>query len=122
GGRVLDPASGVDLPHGEVLVEDGRIVEVRPAATPSPSPEKGLAVIDATGLIVAPGFVDLHTHLREPGFEYKETVETGTRAAARGGFTTVCAMPNTEPAMDSRATIDYVMQRAVETGVVRVLP
>ncbi|HEX5370941.1 MAG TPA: dihydroorotase, partial [Dehalococcoidia bacterium] len=78
--------------------------------------------IDATGLVVAPGFVDLHTHLRDPGFEYKETVETGTLAAARGGFTTVCAMPNTEPAMDSRATIEYVLRRAAEEGLVRVLP
>ena len=72
--------------------------------------------------MVAPGFVDLHTHLREPGFEYKEEIETGTRAAARGGFTTVCAMPNTEPAMDSRAPVEYVLRRAAEVGAVRVLP
>jgi dihydroorotase len=119
GGRVLDPANGIDLPQGDVLIEDGRIVTV--GATHA-SPLRDARVIDASGLVVAPGFVDLHTHLREPGFEYKETIETGTRAAARGGFTTVCTMPNTEPAMDSRSIIDYVMRQASETGLVRVLP
>ena len=119
GGRVLDPANGVDLARGDVLVEDGRIAAVG-AHRDAPLPTD--RVIDATGLIVAPGFVDLHTHLREPGFEYKETIESGTRAAARGGFTTVCAMPNTEPAMDNRGTVDYVLQRAAATGIVRVLP
>ena len=73
-------------------------------------------------MIVCPGFIDLHTHLREPGFEYKETIETGTAAAARGGFTTVCAMPNTSPVMDSRSIVDYVLAKAAEEGVVRVLP
>ncbi|HEX5140971.1 MAG TPA: dihydroorotase [Dehalococcoidia bacterium] len=125
-GRILDPANGIDLPQGDVLIEDGRIVAVGAELTPppaaSPSTERGFREIDAAGLIVTPGFVDLHTHLRDPGFEYKETVETGTRAAARGGFTTVCAMPNTDPAMDTRATVDYVMQRAAEEGLVRVLP
>jgi dihydroorotase len=117
GGRVLDPANGLDLAQGNVLIEDGRIVAVGPDAG-----DADARVVDAKGLVVAPGFVDLHTHLREPGFEYKETVESGTLAAARGGFTTVCAMPNTDPPMDSRATIDYVMQRAAEGGLVRVLP
>ena len=116
GGRVLDPANGVDL-VGDVLVEDGRFVAVGPHHG---EVLQDAIVIDAHGLVVAPGFVDLHTHLRDPGLEYKETIETGTRAAAQGGFTTVCAMPNTEPAMDSRDTIDYVVKRAAETGVVRV--
>jgi dihydroorotase len=116
GGRVLDPANGVDM-TGDLLVEDGVIKAVGTNIDAADA-----KVIDAKGLVVAPGFVDLHTHLRDPGFEYKETVETGTRAAARGGFTTVCAMPNTEPAMDNRGTVDYVMQRATEEGTVRVLP
>ncbi len=117
GGRVLDPASGVDLAGGNVLIEDGRI-----AGVGRDLPATGARTLAARGLVVCPGFVDLHTHLREPGFEYKETVATGTRAAARGGFTTVCAMPNTEPPMDSRATVEYVLQRAAATGVARVLP
>lgn len=116
GGRVLDPANGIDLPMGAVLVEDGRIVAVGASLSAD-----GARVIDATGLVVTPGFVDLHTHLREPGLEYKETIETGTKAAARGGFTTVCCMPNTEPALDSKAAIDFVLARASE-ATVRVLP
>ena len=116
GGRPLDPANGVDL-TGDVLIEDG-VVKAAGASLAA----EGAKVFDARGMVVAPGFIDLHTHLREPGFEYKEDIESGTRAAARGGFTTVCAMPNTEPAMDNRGTIDYVMQRAADAGSVRVLP
>ena len=74
------------------------------------------------GLVVCPGLVDIHCHLRDPGFEYKETIETGTRAAARGGFTTVCCMPNTQPAVDSRATVEYIQRTAAATASVRVLP
>ena len=124
GGTVLDPGRF----HGkaDVLIENGLIAAVIPMDGPTrrqPATSSGeLVVLEAAGKLVVPGFVDLHVHFREPGFEYKETVETGTLAAARGGFTTVCAMPNTEPAMDSRATVDYVLQRAQETGLVRVLP
>jgi len=124
-GRVLDPASGLDMASGDILIEDGRIAAVGPDLTErasTGSARTDLKVIDASGLVVCPGFVDLHTHLRDPGFEYKETIETGTRAAARGGFTTVCAMPNTEPPIDSRSVVDYVLGRAAEAGVVRVLP
>src|SRR3990170_935191 len=90
GGRVIDPANGVD------------------------------AV--AAGLIVCPGFVDIHTPLRQPGFEHKETIATGTLAAARGGFTTICAMPNTEPAADNAAAIQSVLRTAQAEGAVRLLP
>jgi dihydroorotase len=115
-GRILDPGRGVDL-TGDVLVRDGRIVAVGPSLSAD-----GAEVIDALGLVVAPGFVDLHTHLRDPGFEYKETIATGTQAAARGGFTTVCCMPNTDPPIDTRATVEYVLRTAATSGAVRVLP
>ena len=116
GGRVIDQASGIDR-QTDVLIEDGRIARVGDGL-----PADGARAIDAAGLVVAPGFIDLHTHLRDPGLECKEDIESGTRAAARGGFTTVCAMPNTEPPMDTRATVEYVLREAGEHGVVRVLP
>src|SRR3989304_3826835 len=92
GGRVIDPANGLDA-VADVLFEGGRVAAVGPGAGKDAS-----EVIDASGLVVCPGFVDIHTHLRPPGFEHKETSASGTLAAARGGFTTVCAMPHTEPA------------------------
>ena len=98
-GRILDPGRGVDL-VGDVLIVDGRIAAVGPGLA-----SEGGESIDASGLVVCPGFVDIHCHLRDPGFEYKETIATGTQAAARGGFTTVCCMPNTEPAIDSRQVV-----------------
>jgi dihydroorotase len=116
GGRVIDPANGVDG-RADILIEDGRIAAVGAGVLSEAGRE-----VDASGLIVAPGFVDLHTHLRDPGLEYKEDIASGTLAAARGGFTTVCAMPNTEPAMDTRSVIEYVLRRAAEVAVVRVLP
>ena len=114
GGRVIDPANNIDT-VADVLIEDGRIVSIGEHSGAGET-------IDASGLIVCPGFVDIHTHLREPGFEHKETIESGTQAAARGGFTTVCAMPNTEPPTDSAGAVDFVLRRAAETGLVRVLP
>jgi dihydroorotase len=114
GGRVLDPGGGLDT-IADVLIENGRIAKVGAALAAA-------QVIDASGLVVCPGFVDIHCHLRDPGFEHKETIETGTRAAAHGGFTTVCCMPNTEPPIDSRATVEYVLRTAAAVGLVRVLP
>ena len=114
GGRVLDPGHGLDT-IADVLIENGRIAKVGAALAAA-------QVIEAEGLVLCPGFVDIHCHLRDPGFEHKETIETGTRAAARGGFTTVCCMPNTEPPIDSRATVEYVLRTAAAVGLVRVLP
>ena len=93
GGRVIDPAQGIDR-DADVLISNGKIDEITDA--PLDGTPDGYELVDASGLVVAPGFIDLHTHLRDPGYEWKETLESGTEAAARGGFTTVCAMPNTK--------------------------
>src|SRR5439155_1638765 len=108
-GRVVDPANAVDAVQ-DVLIADGKIARVgRSLAAPA-----DVEVVDASGKIVCPGFIDMHVHLREPGYEYKETVATGTRAAAAGGFTAVCCMANTNPVNDNGAVTDYI--RAKATG------
>ncbi|HSE94107.1 MAG TPA: dihydroorotase, partial [Methylomirabilota bacterium] len=117
-GRVLDPGNAVDA-VADVLVEGGQVARVGPRL----EPPAGAEVIDATGKVVCPGFIDLHVHLREPGFEYKETVATGTRAAAAGGFTAVCCMANTNPVNDSGSITEYILDRArTEGSGVRVYP
>lgn len=110
GGRVLDPASGRDA-RGDVYVVDGRI---------SQAPAPGAPEVDARGLVVCPGFIDIHVHLREPGQGAKETIETGTRAAAAGGFTSVVAMPNTQPVADHPGIIAWMQERAAAVGAVNV--
>ncbi len=117
GGRVIDPAIGFDA-IADVLIAEGLIAAVGPRITDE-TPDNDLRVISADGLVVCPGFIDVHTHLREPGFEYKETIATGATAAARGGFTTLCAMPNTEPPIDNAAMVDFVHRRA-DAAPVRV--
>ena len=117
GGRVIDPGRWNDL--GDVWIRQGRIAEVRPPQTTFPDHAN---LIKADGLIVVPGLVDLHAHLREPGLEYKETIETGTAAAAAGGFTTVCCMPNTKPVNDSPAVTQIIHDRVQATGLIRVHP
>ncbi len=115
-GRVIDPANNVDDTL-DVLVRDGVIAEIgRDLKT------KKAKAIDATGQVVAPGLIDLHTHLRVPGQEYKETVATGTRAAAAGGFTTVCCMPNTSPPLHSREVVESLKERIAAEAVVTVAP
>jgi len=118
GGRVLDPSQDVDS-AGNLLITDGKVSWLGNGEPPLP--QSDYDVLHAGGLIVCPGFIDLHCHLREPGFEDKETIATGTQAAARGGFTTICCMPNTNPPLDNVATIDYVKSKAA-TGAIRVLP
>ena len=119
GGRVIDPAQRIDR-VADVLISNGKIDEVTAGSTGRTLGD--YEQIDASGKIVSPGFVDLHTHLRDPGQEWKETIVTGTRAAAYGGFTTICAMPNTEPVQDSAAVVDDVVRRSRADGLIRVLP
>ena len=118
-GRVIDPASNTDAPR-DILIDGGKIARV--AEPGKLGAVAGQEVFDAAGLMVAPGFIDLHAHLREPGQESSETIETGTRAAARGGFTAVCSMPNTKPVNDNASVTRFVLDRAKATGSVRVWP
>ena len=115
-GRVIDPATQTDR-VADVLIVDGRIAGVAPNLS-SPKAE----IYDATGMIVAPGFIDMHVHLREPGFEHAENIESGSRAAAAGGFTSICCMPNTKPINDSPTVTSYIVERARSRAVVNVFP
>jgi len=118
GGHIIDP--GHFEGGGDVLVVDGRIAAVTPSGG---LPEAGpCRVIDARGKIVTPGLIDLHVHLREPGFEHKETIETGCRAAVSGGFTAVCCMANTRPVNDSPAVTQFILERAAQAGLAKVHP
>src|SRR6202158_4989920 len=119
-GRVLDPASGADASR-DVLVDGDRIAAVAPPGQLA-ARANGAEMLDAANCIVAPGFIDLHCHLREPGGESSETIETGTRAAARGGFTAVCPMPNTRPVNDNASVTRSIMERATAMASVRVWP
>jgi dihydroorotase len=116
-GRVVDPSQGLDE-NLDVLIENGCIKELAKSISSSDSIE----ILDAKGLVVAPGFIDIHVHLREPGFEQKETILTGMRAAAKGGFTAICCMPNTNPAIDEPGTVGFVLARAREGNLIRVYP
>mgnify|MGYP000776013219 FL=1 len=116
GGRVIDPASGKDGIY-DILIEDDRIADV--AGSISAEADK---VIDASGYYVMPGLIDLHVHFREPGFEHKETIRTGAMAAAKGGFTSVCPMPNTRPAVDNVDTLQYIIDKAKDVTKVNILP
>src|SRR2546423_15642360 len=116
GGRVFDPAAARPVDQAaDVRIAGGRVVEIG----------KGLVahrIVDVKDLWIVPGLLDLHVHLREPGQEYKEDIETGTRAAAAGGFTSVCCMPNTNPSIDTAAVVRQIMERAEQVGIARVFP
>jgi dihydroorotase len=120
GGRVIDPSSGIDQ-TGDVLLADGK-VEHCGASLGEIRRDGGLVEIDCSGQIVCPGFIDVHCHLREPGREDVETIATGARAAAAGGFTAVCAMPNTDPVTDNQAAVGFIIRQASRAGAARVHP
>ena len=122
GGTVLDP--GRFHEKADVLIENGLIAAVIPMdgqTRRQPATSSGeLVVLEAAGKLVVPGFVDLHVHFREPGFEYKETIESGATAAVAGGFTTVCCMPNTKPVNDSQSVTEFILDRARAAGMANV--
>ena len=123
-GHIVDPSQGIDG-VGDLYIENGKVVSIDLKSGKAKSKAKsaeGTQVIDATGLYVIPGLVDMHVHLREPGFEHKETVETGTKAAVKGGFTSVCCMPNTSPVNDSDVVTNFILKQAAETAACRVFP
>ena len=117
-GRLIDPVNDMDMVT-DLLVEDGKVAMIDQNISISSS---DIEVIDATGQLIIPGLIDMHVHLREPGYEYKETIKSGTMAAAAGGFTTVCCMPNTKPVNDSQSVTEFILHKAATEGIVNVLP
>ncbi|MFQ6081989.1 MAG: dihydroorotase [Candidatus Aminicenantia bacterium] len=115
-GRVIDPSSKIDETL-DILIDKGKIIDLKPRINDS-----NAKIIDAARLIVAPGFIDMHTHLREPGREDKETIETGSKAAAKGGFTSICCMPNTDPVNDNRGVTEYIISEAKRKVLVNIYP
>jgi dihydroorotase len=120
GGQILDP--GRYQGQGDVLIENGIIQSVGTDLTTNGKDTTSLQVLDAKGLLVVPGFVDLHVHLREPGFEYKETIATGTASAVAGGFTSICCMPNTKPVNDNQSVTEFILSKAALAKKARVFP
>jgi dihydroorotase len=123
GGRVIDPSQELNRVT-DVLIEDGRISQIGNGLKTkgSKKSDPDLVILDLKGMTIVPGLIDMHTHLRDPGFEYKETVETGSAAAAVGGFTAVACMANTNPINDNRAVTEYIIRKAKACGLVRVHP
>ncbi|HEY7396087.1 MAG TPA: dihydroorotase [Gemmatimonadaceae bacterium] len=121
GGRVIDPSQSLDG-VADVLILDGKIELIGERVANETTNRDGLETIDCTGLVVSPGFVDVHCHLREPGREEVETIATGARAAAAGGFTAVCAMPNTDPVTDNQAAVGFIIRQASRANAARVYP
>jgi dihydroorotase len=123
-GHIIDPSQGIDS-IGDVLIEDGKIVEIRMDGNGETEKRRNRdtrRIIDAKEMFVIPGLIDMHVHLREPGYEHKETIKTGTDAAIRGGFTTVCCMPNTYPINDNASVTEFIIRKAALEGLCTVLP
>src|SRR5262249_18462310 len=116
GGRIIDPSQQFDR-IADLLIEDARVKSIDANLS-----VEAAETFDATGLVVAPGFIDLHVHLREPGEEYKETISSGAAAAVAGGFTSICAMPNTDPVNDNASVTRSIINKACEAGLARVYP
>ncbi len=119
GGRVIDPGHVDDIL--DIVIENGTIVDIKKNALAG-GDDADYTVIDASGKWVVPGLIDMHVHLRDPGQEYKETIETGSRAAVFGGFTAVCCMPNTDPVNDCRQVTEYILEKAAKAGTARIYP
>jgi dihydroorotase len=120
-GRVVDPAQNLDA-VASVLILNGKVAEIRKVADAAARAPEGVPVLDARGKVVCPGLIDMHVHLREPGFEHKEDIASGTRAAARGGFTSVACMPNTSPVIDNSGIVDLIEHKSRLVGLVNVFP
>lgn len=126
GGRIIDPSQNIDG-EMDLLIEGGKIAEIgkdiyRSGVDSSKTTGADFKVLDLRGMVVAPGLIDMHTHLREPGLEYKETIRTGSEAASHGGFTSVACMPNTRPVNDNRSVTEFIIRRAAECNLVNVYP
>jgi dihydroorotase len=132
-GHIIDPSQGIDG-IGDILIEDGKIIEIVLERKSGKAEQKSrrsevktselpnFRAIDAAGLYVFPGLVDMHVHLREPGFEYKETIKTGTMAAVKGGITSVCCMPNTNPVNDNKTVTEFILRKTYAEGSCYVYP
>lgn len=123
-GHIIDPSQNIDA-IGDLIIENGKIKDIKIHAKckiQGIGQKSDFEIIEADGLFVLPGLIDMHTHLREPGFEYKETIKTGTVAAVRGGFTAVCAMPNTNPANDNESVTEFIIRKAIQEGSCAVYP
>ena len=118
GGRVLDPASGLDEIR-DLWIAEGKVEKI---TMPGECQVNGVKEINAAGCYVMPGLIDLHVHLRDPGLEYKEDIQTGGMAAAKGGFTTICCMANTKPVVDCAETVSYIVDKAAKVSPVHVIP